>query len=49
LPDKTQYSAARFLEEDLNECPYTIEVWYTDNGREFVGNPEIHAIKESTR
>lgn len=44
LPDKTQYSAARFLEQVVNECPYTIEVWYTDNGREFQGNPEIHAF-----
>jgi len=44
LPDKTQYSAARFLEQVVNECPYTIEVWYTDNGREFVGNPETHAF-----
>jgi len=44
LPDKTQYSAARFFEQVVNECPYTIEVWYTDNGREFIGNPEIHAF-----
>lgn len=44
LPDKTQYSAARFLEQVVNECPYTIEVWYTDNGREFVGNPDTHAF-----
>lgn len=44
LPDKTQFSAARFLEQVINECPYTIEVWYTDNGREFVGNPETHAF-----
>ena len=44
LPDKTQYSAARFLEQVVNECPYTIEVWYTDNGREFQGNPKIHAF-----
>lgn len=44
LPDKTQYSAAKFLEQVVNECPYTIEMWYTDNGREFRGNPEIHAF-----
>lgn len=44
LPDKTQYSAARFLEQVVNECSYTIEVWYTDNGREFVGNPATHAF-----
>ena len=44
LPDKTQYSAAKFLEQVVNECPYTLEVWYTDNGREFQGNPETHAF-----
>lgn len=44
LPDKTQYSAAKFLEQVINECPYTIEVWYTDNGREYQGNPETHAF-----
>lgn len=44
LPDKTQFSSAKFLEQVVNECPYTIEVWYTDNGREFVGNPENHAF-----
>jgi len=44
LPDKTQYSAAKFLEQILEECPYTIEQWYTDNGREYQGNPEIHAL-----
>ncbi|MBT9175691.1 MAG: hypothetical protein DDT22_01375 [candidate division WS2 bacterium] len=26
LSDKTQYSAAKFLEQVVNECPYTIEV-----------------------
>lgn len=44
LPDKTQYSAAEFLAQVVNECPYTIEVWYTDNGREYQGNPETHAF-----
>ena len=44
LSDKTQYSAARFLEQVVNECPYTIEVWYTDNGTEFKGNPKAHAF-----
>jgi len=44
LPDKTQYSSARFLEQVVNECPYAIEVWYTDNGREYQGNPETHAF-----
>lgn len=44
LPDKTQHSAAKLLEQVLKECPYTIEVWYTDNGLEFKGNPKVHAF-----
>lgn len=44
LPDKTQYSAAKFLEQVINECPYAIEVWYTDHGREWEGGPETHAF-----
>jgi hypothetical protein len=40
LSDKTQYSAARFLEQVVNGCPYAIEVWYTDHGRGWEGNPE---------
>lgn len=44
LPDKTQYSAARFLEQVIIECPYTIEQWYTDNGTEYRGNPKTHAF-----
>jgi len=44
MPDKTQYSAANFLKQVLEECPYTIEVWYTDNGTEYKGNPQTHAF-----
>ena len=44
LPDKTQYSSARFLEQVLDECPYSIEICYTDNGTEYKGNPETHAF-----
>lgn len=44
LPDQTQYSSADFLLQVLEECPYTIECWYTDNGTEFKGNPEKHAF-----
>ena len=44
LPDKTQYSAAKFLKQVLEECPYTIEQWYTDNGREYQGNLKTHAF-----
>lgn len=42
LPDKNQYSAATFLKQVLEECPYTIETWYTDNGTEYKGNPKQH-------
>lgn len=44
LPDKTQYSAEKFLIQVLAECPYTIEQIYTDNGLEYRGNPEVHAF-----
>jgi len=44
LSDKTQYSAANFLKQVLEECPYTIETWYTDNGTEYKGNPKEHAF-----
>ena len=44
LPDKTQYSSATFLEQVLEECPYTIECWYTDNGTEYQGNEKKHAF-----
>lgn len=43
LPDKTQHSAAAFLEQALEECPYTIDSIYSDNGKEFKGTPE-HAF-----
>lgn len=42
LPDRTQYSSASFLKQVLEECPYTISVWYTDNGTEYKGNPKEH-------
>lgn len=44
LPDKTQFSAERFLKQVLTECPYTIEQYYTDNGLEYKGNHEYHAF-----
>lgn len=46
LPDKTQFSSAAFLEQVLEECPYTIEHWYTDNGTEYKGNPQEHAFMQ---
>lgn len=44
LPDKTQDSAKAFLEQVLDECPYTIEQFYTDNGKEYRGDPKHHAF-----
>lgn len=44
LPDKTQYAAKDFLGQVLDECPYTIETWYTDNGLEYKGRPGDHAF-----
>lgn len=44
LPDKTQYSAEKFLKQVMDECPYTIEQYYTDNGKEYKGMPEHHAF-----
>ena len=49
LPDKTQYSAEKFLKQVLNECPYTIEQYYTDNGLEYKGDPEHHAFAKLCR
>lgn len=49
MPDKTQDSAARFLEQVLEECPYTIEQWYTDHGREWEGSPKPHAFMKLAR
>ena len=37
LPDKTQFSAANFLSQVIDECPYTVECAYSDNGTEYKG------------
>ena len=37
FPDKTQYSAELFLRQAVDECPYTIEYAYSDNGKEYKG------------
>jgi transposase InsO family protein len=42
LPDKASLSAERFLVQVLEECPYIIECAYSDNGKEFKGNPDHH-------
>lgn len=46
--DKTQYSAKKFLDQILNECPYAIEQVYSDNGLEYKGN-EQHAFVKLCR
>lgn len=46
LPDKTRYSAEAFLNQVTEECAYTIETWYTDNGKEYKGNPDTHAFMQ---
>ena len=42
--DKTQHSSQEFLEQILDECPYTIEQIYTDNGLEYKGNINHHVF-----
>lgn len=43
-PDKSQFSTAEFLRSDvLEQCPYTVECIYSDNGREYKGTSE-HAF-----
>jgi len=37
LPDKTQQSAAEFLQQVLDQCPYTIECARSGNGTEYKG------------
>lgn len=44
-PDKTQFSAAAFLQSVLEECPYTLECAYSDNGKEYKGTPDHEFVK----
>ena len=44
LPDKTQYSSEKFLKQVLDECAYTMEQAYSDNGLEYRGNERSHAF-----
>lgn len=45
LPDKSQFSSAMFLHRLVDECPYTIEVAYTDNGTEYKGTQDHEFVK----
>ena len=38
FPDKSAKSAADFLQQTLDQCPYTLEIAYSDNGTEYKGN-----------
>jgi transposase InsO family protein len=42
MPDKTAISSQRFLIQVLEECPYTIECAYSDNGTEYKGKVPDH-------
>lgn len=44
LPNKTQQASATFLTQVIDECPYTIETIYSDNGLEYRGNYGNHAF-----
>lgn len=44
MPDKTSLSSQRFLQQMLEECPYTIECIYSDNGTEYKGIIPDHAF-----
>jgi len=46
FPDKTSISAGKFLKQTLDECPYTVECIYSDNGTEFKGNPNHHPFMQ---
>jgi len=45
MPDKMQESSKAFLSQVLEECPYTIEIAYSDNGLEYKGNKD-HAFSK---
>lgn len=47
--DKTQESAAAFLTQVIEECPYTIEVAYSDNGTEYRGTEGVHAFMNTCK
>jgi len=47
LPDKTQHSAKRFLDQVIDECAYSIEQFYTDNGKDYKGDPEQHEFMKA--
>jgi transposase InsO family protein len=49
FPDKTQHSSALFLKQVVDECPYTIEYSYSDNGKEYRGTAHHEFVKTCTQ
>lgn len=47
MPDKTSISATKFLNQVLLESSYIIECAYSDNGKEFRGNPNYHSFVQT--
>lgn len=47
LPDKTQYSSKEFLDQVIDECAYSIECYYTDNGTEYKGDSVKHSFMKN--
>ena len=45
MPDKSQFSSTIFLHRLVDECPYTIEIAYTDNGTEYKGTTDHEFVK----
>lgn len=45
LPDKTANSAAIFLQQVIDECPYTLECTYSDNGKQYKGTENHDFVK----
>lgn len=48
FPDKTQYSSELFLRQVVDECPYTVEYTYSDNGKEYKGTSDHAFVKACT-
>ena len=49
LPDKSQFSSALFLDDVIEQCPYTIDYMYSDNGKEFKGTEQHAFVKRCAK
>jgi transposase-like protein len=45
MPDKTQFSSTKFLLDTIEQCPYTLECSYSDNGTEYKGTDSHEFVK----